>query len=202
MRCFFLLLLFQNSLLLLLLFVAISLSLIHLCRQMIQSKSYAHGKTVVFDMTRDYINLLERCMVVANHTQKKQQHTQSLRSRYSHSRCVSAFTKNKLWNNWKMRLNKRQCFGLSVCVFGNRFYLLLLFECSFFFSVNKCEKKVKLVKHLHSMQMFCDLTTTFLSLFQLLAGQRLRSFVVVFSSMFHFSLFLLVLKAIQFLRFD
>lgn len=42
-------------------------------------------------------------------------------------------------------------------VFGNRFYFLLLFG----FSVNKCEKKVKFVKHLRSMQMARDLTTTF-----------------------------------------
>lgn len=37
------------------------------------------------------------------------------------------------------------------------FIFSLLFE----FSVNNCEKKVKLVKHLHSMQMVRDLTTAF-----------------------------------------
>lgn len=82
----------------------------------------------------------------------------STRSRYSHSLCVSANTKIKLklkqlkLSDWTSAMF---CW-LFVCS-AIDFIFSLLFE----FSVNNCEKKVKLVKHLHSMQMVRDLTTAF-----------------------------------------
>lgn len=82
----------------------------------------------------------------------------STRSRYSHCLCVSANTKIKLklkqlkLSDWTSAMF---CW-LFVCS-AIDFIFSLLFE----FSVNNCEKKVKLVKHLHSMQMVRNLTTAF-----------------------------------------
>lgn len=69
--------------------------------------------------------------------------------------CVCVHCRKK--NTFYIESSAMFSFPFGAGELSHRFYFLLLFG----FSVNKCEKKVKFVKHLHSMQMVRDLTTTF-----------------------------------------